>query len=117
MTYWSASAIASLGSQVTLVAMPLVAVVALHATAADTGVLRAVVALPNLLFGLIAGTLIDRLPRRLLLITGNLVAAAALSSIPAAAIANALVLGQVIAVAFIAGTAGLLVNLAAAAYL
>src|SRR5215467_11516397 len=106
MTYWSASAIASLGSQVTLVAMPLVAVVALHATAADTGILRAVVALPSLLFGILAGALVDRLPRRRVLIASNIVTAVLLASVPLAASAHDLVLAQVFAVSFLAGTAG-----------
>jgi len=117
MTYWSASAIDSLGSQVTLVAMPLVAVVALQATAADTGILRAVVALPNLLFGLLAGALVDRLPRRRVLIAANLVTAALLASIPLAALGHVLVLDQVFAVSFLAGTTGVFAGLAATAYL
>lgn len=117
LTYWSASAIDSLGSQVTLVAMPLVAVVALQATAGETGILRAVVALPNLLFGLLAGALVDRLARRSVLITANLATAALLASIPVAAVAHRLVLDQVFAVSFLAGTAGVFAGLAATAYL
>jgi len=117
LTYWSASAIDSLGTQVTFVAMPLVAVVVLQATAADTGILRAVVALPNLLFGLLAGALVDRLPRRRVLMASNLATAVLLASIPLAALAHELVLAQVFAVSFLAGTAGVFAGLAATAYL
>lgn len=117
LTYWSASAIDSLGNQVTFVAMPLVAVVVLQATAVDTGILRAVVALPNLLFGLIAGAVVDRMPRRRVLIAANLATALVLASIPLAALAHELVLAQVFAVSFLAGSAGVFAGLAATAYL
>jgi MFS family permease len=117
LTYWSAAAIDTLGDQVTFLAMPLVAVVTLQATAAQTGILRATVALPSLLFGLVAGALIDRLPRRRVLVAANLVGALALASVPAAALVHRLVLVQVIAAAFLAGGAGMFAGLAATAYL
>jgi len=106
-----------LGNQITFVAMPLAAVVTLQATATETGILRALVALPNLLLGMVAGVWIDRLPRRRVLITAELVAAALLATIPLAAILHRLVLAQLLAVAFLSSAAGLFGLLAAAAYL
>ena len=106
-----------MGNQITFVAMPLAAVVTLQATATETGILRALVALPNLLLGMVAGVWIDRLPRRRVLITAELVAAALLATIPLAAILHRLVLAQLLAVAFLSSAAGLFGLLAAAAYL
>jgi predicted MFS family arabinose efflux permease len=97
--------------------MPLAAVVTLQATATETGILRAVVALPNLLLGLVAGAWIDRLPRRRVLITAELVAAVLLATIPLAAILHRLLLAQLFAVAFLSASAGLFGGLAASAYL
>jgi hypothetical protein len=97
--------------------MPLPAVVTLHAHATDTGVLRAVVALPNLLFGMLAGAWIDRLPRRRVLIVAQLLSAAVLATIPLATIAHRLVLAQLFTVAFLSATAGVFGNLAASAFL
>jgi len=106
-----------LGSQITFVALPLVAVVSLHAAATQTGILRALVSLPNLLFGLVIGAWIDRLPRRQVLITSTLVGALLLATIPLAAGLHRLSLPQVFAVAFLSATAGLFGFLAANAYL
>src|SRR6266516_3874732 len=53
--YWSASTISMFGDQVSGVALPLAAVLALHAGAAQMGYLTALEWLPSLLFGLPAG--------------------------------------------------------------
>ena len=50
--YWTAQSVSYLGDQVTIVALPLVAVLALDATAAEMGLLAAAGSLPNLLFSL-----------------------------------------------------------------
>jgi predicted MFS family arabinose efflux permease len=58
--YWGASAISMFGDQVSGVALPLAAVLALHAGAAQMGYLTALEWLPSLLFGLPAGAWVDR---------------------------------------------------------
>ena len=58
--YWSASTISMFGDQVSGVALPLAAVLALHAGAAQMGFLTALEWLPSLLFGLPAGAWVDR---------------------------------------------------------
>ena len=58
--YWSASMISMFGDQVSGVALPLAAVLALHAGAAQMGYLTALEWLPSLLFGLHAGAWVDR---------------------------------------------------------
>src|SRR6266516_7604600 len=62
--YWSASTISMFGDQVSGVALPLAAVLALHAGAAQMGYLTALEWLPSLLFGLPAGAWVDRRGRR-----------------------------------------------------
>ena len=52
------------GDQISGIAIPLAAVLVLHASAADMGYLTALVWLPSLLFGLHAGAWVDRRGRR-----------------------------------------------------
>ena len=53
-----------LGDQVSLIALPLTAVLALHATPAQMGALLTVALIPNLIFALHAGVWLDRRGRR-----------------------------------------------------
>lgn len=78
---WVSQTISLMGSQVTLLALPLAAV-ALGAGAREMGWLAAAQSLPTLLFGLPTGTWIDRLPRRPVLIAADLGQGLVLASIP-----------------------------------
>ena len=60
---WAAQTISFAGPQVTLVVLPLTAILALHASPTQMGMLRAVELAPGLLVGLFAGTWIDRVRR------------------------------------------------------
>src|SRR5262249_6672537 len=62
--FWTAATISYLGDQVTSVALPLVATLALHVGAAQMGILTALEWLPALLFSLHAGAFVDRRGRR-----------------------------------------------------
>ncbi len=84
MKRWSAESVSQLGTQVTLLALPLTAILVLDATPFQLGVLSALEVLPFLLVGLPAGVWVDRLRRRPLLIAGDLCRAVALGSIPVA---------------------------------
>ena len=98
--YWSAQTISMFGDQISSLALPLVAVLALHANAAQMGFLAALVWLPSLLFGLHAGALVDRRGRRrLTMITADLGRAALLISIPVCYAAGVLTLWQLYGVA------------------
>ena len=93
------------GDQVSLVALPLVAVVALHAGPGAMGVLTAAGWLPSLLFSLHAGAWVDRSGRRReAMIAADLGRAALLVSVPAAWALGALSFVQLAAVAFAIGT-------------
>jgi MFS family permease len=78
----TAEAMSSLGSQVTMVALPLTAVLVLHANALDMGLLSGASALPATIFGLFAGVVIDRLPKNRVLIVANTVSALVMLLVP-----------------------------------
>lgn len=115
--FWLAQALSYTGSQVTEFAVPLTAAVVLGADAAQMGVLGAAEMLPPLVFGLIAGALVDRFRRATLLIWCGAGQGLALATVPIAAWLGLLALPQLIAVAFIAASLALLYGLAAAAYI
>jgi MFS family permease len=109
--YWSASAVSMFGDQISGVALPLAAVLALHAGAAQMGYLTALEWLPSLLFGLPAGAWVDRRGRRRqTMIAADLGRAALFASIPAAYALHALTLAQLFAVTFAAGTLSIVFN-------
>ena len=68
MHLWTAETVSQLGSQVSLLAIPLVAIKVLHATTFEVGALTAVEMSPFVIFGLLAGVAVDRLPRRPVLV-------------------------------------------------
>jgi MFS family permease len=107
--YWSAQTVSYLGDQVTIVALPLVAVLALDAGPAEMGLLTAAATLPNLLFSLHAGALADRRGRRRrTMIVTDVLRAALLASVPVAYWLDALTLAHLYAVAFLAGSLAVL---------
>jgi MFS family permease len=77
-----ADTVSQLGTQVTQLALPLVAVLALHATAFEVGLLAAADTAAFLIVGLPAGAWVDRLRRRNVMITGDLSRAILLGSVP-----------------------------------
>jgi MFS family permease len=111
---WTAQTVSFLGDQVTIVALPLVAVLALDASAAQMGLLAAAGSLPNLLFSLHAGAFVDRRGRRRrTMIVTDVVRAAVLASVPVAYWLGALTLAHLYAVAFLAGSLGVLFTVCA----
>jgi predicted MFS family arabinose efflux permease len=114
---WSAQTISQFGSQVTVLALPLVAILVLDASAFQVAALTTVEWLPWLLFSLPAGVWVDRLPRRPVLVVTDLGRAAALVSIPIAYAFDALALGQLYVVGFVAGTLTVFFELGYTAYL
>jgi MFS family permease len=101
---WAAETVSQFGSQITGIALPLVAVLTLHATAFQVAALGTVDFLPFLLFSLPAGVWVDRLPRRPILVIADLGRAFALASVPLAAVLHHLTLGQLYVVGFVTGT-------------
>jgi MFS family permease len=114
---WGATTVSQLGSQVTLVALPLAAVLVLDASTFQVALLTTFDFLPFLLFGLPAGVWVDRLTRRPILIVADFGRAAALASIPIAYGFDALTLGQLYAVGFAVGVLTVFFELAFTSYL
>src|SRR3990170_8462887 len=100
---WSAETISQFGTQVSNLAMPLVAILVLDASAFEVAALVTVEFLPFILFTLPAGVWVDRWPRRPILIAGDFGRAALLLSIPIAYVADILTLGQLFVVGFLVG--------------
>ena len=99
------------GDQITLIALPLVGVLELHASAAQMGFLGAAGLAPNLLFSLHAGAWVDRRGgRRATMIATAIGRAALLATIPVAYWLGALTLTQLYIVAFFVGTLSVLFN-------
>jgi MFS family permease len=116
LKFWSGQSISLLGSQFTLLALPIAAAVTLHATPAEMGVLTAVQFAPGLLLGPVAGVWLDRAPRRPVMVGTQVVSAAVLATVPLAAAAHALSIRQLYAVAFLAGAAAALLGVAQASF-
>jgi hypothetical protein len=98
---WSSSTISNLGTQVSLLAIPFVAIKTLHASTLAVAALGAAASAPVLLFGLPAGAWIDRIRKRPVMIAADLGCFVALGSVPVARAAGALTIWQLYAVEFV----------------
>jgi MFS family permease len=114
---WTAETISQFGTQISLLALPLVAVVLLDATPFEVALLATIEFLPFILFSLPAGAWVDRLRRRPILILGDLGRAAALASVPLAFVFDVLTIYQLYVVGFVAGTLTVLFDVAYQSYL
>lgn len=85
MKLWLGQTISLLGTQITRLALPLTAVLVLHATPGEMSLLTALQFAPFLLFGLVAGVWIDRWKRRPILITTEIGRLVLLALVPIAA--------------------------------
>ncbi len=114
---WLGETVSGLGNSITVVALPLIAVVVLDADSTAVGLIAAAVWLPWLLVGLPVGAWVDRIRKRPLMIVCDLVSATALVSIPLAARLDALSLPYLVGVALICGTAAVCFNTAYHSYI
>jgi MFS family permease len=102
--YWAAQTVSLFGDQITVLAVPLLAVLSLGAGPAEMGYLTAAALLPNLLFSLPAGAWVDRcLRKRRLMVVADLGRAGLLLAVPLLWWANALNLPLLYVVAFLTG--------------
>ncbi|MFE9122115.1 MFS transporter [Streptomyces sp. NPDC007172] len=114
---WAGETTSRFGSNITGVAMPLVAVVSLDASTFWVSALAAAAWLPWLLIGLPAGAWVDRLPRRPLMLACNLGSLVLLASVPAAAWLDVLTMAQLMVVALLTGLANVFFSIAYRVYL
>jgi MFS family permease len=114
---WGGHTVSLFGDQVTLIALPLTAVLALHAHAAQMGYLIAAELAPNLLFSLHLGAWVDRRGRRRqVMIAADVARAVLIATVPIAYALDALTIVQLYVVAFLAGTMTVLFFVADAAF-
>ncbi len=114
---WSAETVSQFGTQISLLALPLVAIDVLHVSAFKVATLTTVEFLPFLLVSLPAGVWVDRLPRRPILIAGDLARAGLLASIPIAYAMDVLTIWQLYGVGFFVGIATVFFDIAYQSYL
>jgi MFS family permease len=116
MKLWAGQTVSELGSVVTRTAIPLVALLVLGAGPSEMAGLVVSASFGVLLVGFFAGAWVDRLRRRPLLISADVIRAVLLLSIPAAYISGVLRIEQLYLVVFIEGCLGTLFDAAYPAY-
>jgi len=111
--YFTGQTVSLLGDQITLIALPLTAVLVLHSSPAQVGALTTAYLVPNLLFSLHTGLWIDRRGRRRqTMLAADLVRGVLMVSIPVAYALGHLTWAQLYVVAFLLGTAALIFTVA-----
>lgn len=114
---WTAATVSLMGSQVSIIAIPFIAAVVLHAAPFQVALLGAFEMLPFILFALPAGAWLDRVRRRPVLIFGDFGRAVALATIPLAYALGVLTVWQLYAVGFTTGLLTVLFDVADQSYL
>jgi MFS family permease len=114
---WAGQTVSLVGSALTMFALPSLAVLTLHATAAQIGILSALQLLPFPVLGLVVGVLADRFSRRRMMIYADFVRFAALGGVPLCAAIHWLQMPVLYAVALITGTASVFFGVAYQSYL
>jgi predicted MFS family arabinose efflux permease len=114
---WTGDTISQFGTQLSQLALPVLAVTVLDAGPRDMGFLTAAETLAFLVVGLPAGAWVDRWRKQRVLMAGDAVRAVAFGSIPAAWALGQLTLGQVYVVALAAGVATVFFDVAYQSYL
>ena len=104
--YFLGQSVSLLGDQVSMIALPLTAVLALHATAGQMGALTTAYLLPNLLLALHAGVWVDRSGRRReVMLAADVVRGLLTATIPIAFAFGGLTWPQLYVVSFLLGCA------------
>jgi MFS family permease len=115
-SFWAGQTVSQLGDRITDLALPLITVSTLRASAFEVSLLTALVWIPNLA-GIFLGSWVDqRTRKRRLMVWADLLRAAVLISLPAAYLFGAVTLGQLYAVALITGAGGMLFTTAYSAF-
>jgi MFS family permease len=110
------NSVSLLGSSVTTVALPLSAVVYLHASSLQMGVLGAAALAPHFVFGLPAGVWVDRLPYRRILVAADVAQTVLIGAVPLLAWLNLLSMWQLYAIVLLAGIANLFESVTAQSF-
>jgi predicted MFS family arabinose efflux permease len=100
---WIGQTISEVGSRISREGLPLTALLILHASPAQMGILTSISTAAVLVFGLLAGVIVDRLRKRPVMILTDLGRAALLGLVPLAAVTHHLTFGVLIAIAALVG--------------
>ncbi|WP_204988054.1 MFS transporter [Sporolactobacillus pectinivorans] len=112
--YWIGQTVSLFGDEITSLALPLTAVLILHASAGVMGILTAAGWLPFLLLGIHAGAWVDRLGRRRqIMIIADSLRALLLIAIPISYLIGSLTVTELLIIAFIIGILSVLFNVSA----
>ena len=114
---WCAQTVSQFGTQISLLAVPLVAVLLLKVSPFEFALLGMVEFLPFVLISLPAGAWVDRLLRKPILVTADLGRGVSLATIPVAYLLDALTIWQLYAVGFINGMLTVFFDVAYQSYL
>jgi MFS family permease len=117
MLLWSGQTVSEMGSAVTQLALPLTAVVILKASTLDVGLLTAAATLAFALIALPAGALVDRRPKRGIMIACDAARLLIIGSVPVAYAAGVLTMAQLYAVAITAGVCTVFFDVSYQSYL
>jgi MFS family permease len=113
---WFGQSVSEFGSQITTLAMPLAAVLVLHASAFQVGLLTTSGYAAFLLVGLPAGVWVDRMRRKPIMVSADVLRALLLASVPVAYGLGVLTLAQLYAVTFLQGVATVFFDVAYMSY-
>jgi MFS family permease len=114
---WIGETVSQFGTMVSQLALPLVAILVLHASTFQVGLLATFEMLAFLVVGLPSGAWVDRMRYRWVLIVNDLIRAAALASIPLAQALGVLTIGQLFVVALVTGVSTVFFDVAYQSYL
>jgi MFS family permease len=114
---WTGQSISELGSQVSGLAIPLLAAYSLHATPLQFSLLGVMGFLPFILFALPAGVWVDRLRRRYILIVGDAGRAVLLAIVPILWALHELQVWQLLVIEFLVGVLTVFFDVAYQSYL
>jgi MFS family permease len=114
---WIGETVSQFGTMVSQLALPLVAILVVHASTFEVGLLTAFETAAFLVVGLPAGAWVDRMRFRWVLITNDLIRAAVLGSIPLAQLMGILTIGQLYVVALVTGISTVFFDVAYQSYL
>jgi MFS family permease len=113
---WAGQTVSLIGTQVTLFTMPLVAILTLHATVVEVGVLNALRFVPVIALSVVAGVWLDRRRRRPVLITCALSSSLLIGLVPVSAATGFLSIGLLYVVTALVGTLNMVFDVGALSY-
>jgi predicted MFS family arabinose efflux permease len=117
LNLWAGETISIFGTLIGQLALSFVAIIWLDATAGEVAILALCQIVPGFVVGPIAGVWVDRVHRRPIMIAADLGRFAALTTIPLAAVFDALTVEQLWAVAAVAGALTVFFDVAYQSYL